>query len=91
MLRAPKCIVFAALAPESKEMPAYALLVGKGGPKLQQVKPEGTTMNADGNNNSEFGNDGAVIANAFPRKTGRRIEKLSGIANNVVRGFVISI
>ncbi len=89
MLRAPKCIVFAALAPERDA--SYALLVGKGGPKLQQVKPEGTTINADGNNNSEFGNDGAVIANAFPRKTGRRIEKLSGIANNVVRGFVISI
>jgi uncharacterized protein (TIGR03435 family) len=37
---------------ESKEMPAYALVVGKSGPKLQQVEPGGTNMNNNGNNNS---------------------------------------
>ena len=37
---------------ESKEMPAFALVVGKSGPKLQQVKPGGTSMNDNGNNNS---------------------------------------
>jgi uncharacterized protein (TIGR03435 family) len=37
---------------ESKEMPAYALVVGKSGPKLQQVKPGGTTTNDNENNNS---------------------------------------
>jgi uncharacterized protein (TIGR03435 family) len=37
---------------ESKEMSAYALVVGKSGPKMQQVKPGGTSMNDNGNNNS---------------------------------------
>ena len=37
---------------ETKEMPAYALVVGKSGPKLQQVEPGGTNMNNNGNNNS---------------------------------------
>jgi uncharacterized protein (TIGR03435 family) len=37
---------------ESKEMPAYALVVGKSGPKLQQVEPGGTNLNNNGNNNS---------------------------------------
>jgi uncharacterized protein (TIGR03435 family) len=37
---------------QSKEMPAYALVVGKSGPKLQQVEPGGTNVNNNGNNNS---------------------------------------
>jgi uncharacterized protein (TIGR03435 family) len=37
---------------ESKEMPAYALVAARGGPKLQQVEPGGTNMNNNGNNNS---------------------------------------
>jgi uncharacterized protein (TIGR03435 family) len=37
---------------ESKEMPAYALVVGKSGPKLQQVKPGGTSVSDNENNNS---------------------------------------
>jgi uncharacterized protein (TIGR03435 family) len=37
---------------ESREMPAYALVVGKSGPKLQQVEPGGTSMNDNENHNS---------------------------------------
>jgi uncharacterized protein (TIGR03435 family) len=37
---------------ESKEMPAYALVVAKSGPKLQQVEPGGTSMNDNESNNS---------------------------------------
>jgi uncharacterized protein (TIGR03435 family) len=37
---------------ESKEMPAYALVVGKSGPKLQQVEPGGTSVSDNENNNS---------------------------------------
>jgi uncharacterized protein (TIGR03435 family) len=37
---------------ESKEIPAYALAVGKSGPKLRQVKPGSTTKNDSENSNS---------------------------------------
>jgi len=37
---------------ESKEMPAYALVVAKSGPKLQQVEPGGTSMNDNEDNSS---------------------------------------
>jgi uncharacterized protein (TIGR03435 family) len=37
---------------ESKEMPAYALVLAKSGPKLQQVEPGGTSMNDNEDNNS---------------------------------------
>jgi uncharacterized protein (TIGR03435 family) len=36
----------------SKEMPAYALVVAKSGPKLQQVEPGGTSMNDNEDNSS---------------------------------------
>lgn len=38
---------------ESKEMPAYALVAGKSGPKLQQVEPGGTSMNTGGKNGAQ--------------------------------------
>jgi uncharacterized protein (TIGR03435 family) len=38
---------------DSKEMPAYALVLAKSGPKLQQVEPGGTSVSNDGNRKGE--------------------------------------
>jgi uncharacterized protein (TIGR03435 family) len=58
---------------ESKQLPAYALVVGKSGLKLQQVKPGGTNLDIGGKNNEQH-----IIG------AGVSMEALAGILARVV-------
>jgi uncharacterized protein (TIGR03435 family) len=58
------------------EAPAYALVVGKSGPKRQQVKPGGTTRNTDDSNNGSN--------NGGNNDTKNAAETLAGIVEHPV-------
>jgi uncharacterized protein (TIGR03435 family) len=57
---------------ESREMPAFALIAGKSGPKLQQVKPGDTNLNNNGHNGA-MTIDGEGVSMAVLAETLTRI------------------